>query len=214
MLTTHIDHIVIVAPTLADGVEHVRQCLGVTPQPGGEHPRMGTHNALLKLGDELFLEVMAVNPAAPGPARPRWFDLDRLAPDAAPRLATWVARTTDIRAAVAASPVPLGETEPMTRGALNWLITIPCDGSLPLDGVAPTLIEWHNGPHPAKNLQDQGCSLVRLEGLHQQAGKVSDLLQSTGFQGDFFVYPVAPGERPGLVAHIRTPGGLRVLRAA
>ena len=143
MPTTHIDHIVIVAPSLAEGVEYVRQSLGVTPQPGGEHPRMGTHNALLKLGDEIFLEVMAVNPGAAGPARARWFDLDHLSQNAEPRLATWVARTDDIQAAVTASQVPLGNMEPMMRGALNWLITIPQDGSLPLDGVAPTLIQWH-----------------------------------------------------------------------
>lgn len=214
MLTSHLDHLVIVAPSLAQGVDHVRQCLGVTPQPGGEHPRMGTHNALLKLGDDIFLEVIAINPDAPGPARPRWFGLDHLDQNAAPRLATWVARTNDIHAAVAASPVPLGDLEPMTRGALNWLITIPQDGSLPLDGVAPTLIQWHNGPHPANKLQDQGCSLVRLEGFHPQADKISGLLQATGFQGEVFMYPVVLGERACLVAHIQTPKGLRVLHAA
>ena len=213
MLTTHPDHLVIVARSLADGAEYVRQCLGVTPQPGGEHPRMGTHNALLKLGDALFLEVMAINPAAPGPARPRWFDLDRMAPNAAPRLATWVARTNDIRAAAAASPVPLGAIEPMTRGALNWLITIPQDGTLPLEGVAPTLIEWHNGPHPAANLQDQGCSLIRLEGYHPQADKVSAMLRASGFQGTVSMHAVAPDEPAYLAAHIQTPQGLRVIGA-
>ena len=214
MLTSQLDHIVIVAPSLVQGVEYVRQCLGVTPQPGGEHPRMATHNALIKLGDEIFLEVIAINPGAPGPARPRWFELDRMDRNAMPRLATWVARTNDIHAAVAASTVPLGNMEPMTRGALNWLITIPGDGSLPMHGMAPTLIEWHNGPHPAINLKDQGCSLVKLEGFHPQADRIAELLQSIGFSGNFPVYPIAQGEPPYLVAHIQTPDGPRVLRAA
>jgi hypothetical protein len=214
MLSTYLDHITIVSPTVASGVEYVRQMLGVTPQPGGEHPRMGTHNALLKLGDEIFLEVIAVNPDAPAPDRPRWFALDHLAPDTAPRLATWVARTNDVQAAVAASPVALGNSEPMSRGSLNWLITIPHDGSLPLHGIAPTLIQWHNGPHPANKLQDQGCTLVKLEGFHPQADKISSLLHSAGFQGGFVVYPLAAGEQPYLVAHIQTLGGLRVIRAA
>ena len=162
MLTSHLDHIIIVAPSLPAGVEYVCQTLGVTPQPGGEHPRMGTHNALLKLGNEMFLEVIAINPDAPAPDRPRWFELDQLRSNAAPRLATWVARTSDIQAAAAAAaPVALGSIEPMRRASLNWLITIPQDGSLPLHGIAPTLIQWQNGPHPASNLQDQGCSLVR-----------------------------------------------------
>jgi hypothetical protein len=212
MPTSHLDHLVIVAPSLAEGVDYVRRTLGVTPQPGGEHSRMGTHNALLKLGDELFLEVISVNSGAARPARPRWFDLDQLDPNAAPYLATWVARTNDIRAAVAAAPISLGTVEPMTRGALDWLITIPHDGSLPLDGVAPTLIQWHNGPHPATGLKDQGCSLIKLEGFHPQAEQISKMLQATGFQGDFFAHPLAAGEPPYLAAQIRTPSGLRTLR--
>ncbi len=63
--------------------------------------------------------------------------------DTPPRLATWVARTNDIRSTVAACSEPLGNVEPMSRGELSWLITIPPDGSLPFAGIAPTLIEWH-----------------------------------------------------------------------
>lgn len=71
-----IDHITITAPSLAAGAEFVSQTLGVLPQVGGEHPRMGTHNLLLRLGDALFLEVISPNPLVPAPARPRWFALD------------------------------------------------------------------------------------------------------------------------------------------
>lgn len=214
MLTTHLDHITIVAPTLAEGVEYVRQSLGVTPQTGGQHPRMGTHNALLKLGDEIFLEVIAVDPDAQAPDRARWFELDRLAADAAPRLATWVARTSDIQAAAAAAPGSLGSIEPMSRGSLNWLITIPPDGSLPLHGAAPTLIRWQNGPHPAKNLQDQGCSLVMLEAYSPHADAISHMLRSAGFGGGVSVSRVPEGTDSYLVAHIQTPTGMRILGSA
>lgn len=49
---------------------------------------MGTHNLMLRLGDSSYLEIIAINPAAPAPGRPRWFALDRLAGDGSPRLAT------------------------------------------------------------------------------------------------------------------------------
>ena len=70
-----IDHITVTAPTLEAGAAFVVQALGVAPQPGGEHPLMGTHNLLLKLSDTAFLEVIAVNPKATAPQRPRWFEL-------------------------------------------------------------------------------------------------------------------------------------------
>jgi len=213
MLRSHIDHIVITAPSLEVGVEYVRQTLGVSPQAGGEHLRMGTHNAVLKLGEKLYLEVIAINPNAPQPDRPRWFRLD--APDASEpiRLATWIARTNDIYAAATASPIPLGEVEPMSRGQMNWLITLPADGSLPLQGIAPTLIQWPPGVHPADRLPESGCSLVSLEGFHPEAEKVISMLEAIGFAGNFHISPLPPDQRPYLVAHIQTPEGIRQLSA-
>lgn len=182
------------------------------PQVGGEHPRMGTHNYFLRLGEKVYLEVISANPDVPHPGRPRWFQLDQPDSIRAPRLSTWIARTDDIRAAVAASPVSLGNVESMSRGKLNWLITIPEDGSLPLQGVAPILIQWPPGIHPADTLQDPGCSLIRLEGFHPEAGKVMSVLESIGFQGAFSVSALPAGEPPYLVAHIQTPAGPRQLR--
>jgi hypothetical protein len=94
---------------------------------------------------------------------------------------------------------------------LNWLITIPKDGSLPLQGLAPILIQWPPETHPTNTLQDLGCSLIRLEGFHPQAEKVRSVLESIGFQGKFSVSSLPPGELPYLVAHIQTPAGPRQL---
>jgi len=211
MLQSYIDHLVITAPSLEVGVEFVRQTLGVSPQVGGEHPRMGTHNCLLKLGEKLYLEVIAINPNAPHPSRPRWFRLDEPDSSHSVRLATWVVRTGDIEAATDASPIPLGKIEPMSRGPMEWLITTSPDGRPPLQGIAPSLIQWTNGVHPADSLQDKGCRLVRLEGFHPDAEKVAAVLESIGFTGDFHISALAPGEKPYLVAHIQTPFGVKAI---
>jgi hypothetical protein len=209
MFHAFLDHIAIVAPTLEAGCAHVRAALGVEPQPGGEHERMGTHNRLLRLGESLYLEVIAANPAARKPPRPRWFALDTLAPDAPPKLAAWIARSGDIRAALAATDEPLGQVEAMSRGLLEWLITIPADGSLPLGGAAPALIEWHTDTHPALRLDDRGLALERLEIHHPEPARIERLLHALKIAGPVEVVREPAAAR--LVAHIRTPQGLRTL---
>ena len=205
---SQLDHIVITTPNLALGVDYVRQTLGVTPQVGGQHPRMGTHNYFLRLGDTSYLEVIAVDPNAPPPQRPRWYALDQVGPDEHPHLATWVARTDDIEAAASASPVFLGSVEPMTRGQLHWHVTIPKDGSLPCQGIAPTLIQWPLGTHPTATLEDLGCSLTRLECFHPDPETISAVLAAIGFSGEISLRHLPIGARPYLVAHIKSPMGL------
>jgi hypothetical protein len=210
MLHCEIDHLVITASSLSAGAEYVDRILGIRPQVGGTHQRMGTHNLLLKLGPTTYLEIIAVDPALPNPNRPRWFELDELNPHTPPRLATWVARLNDLDTALAESSVPLGKIESMSRGQFNWRITIPPDGKLPLQGIAPTLIQWE-GPHPASLLQDAGCSLLQLEGFHPEADQINEMLKAIGFSGPFTINLLPPYEKPYLVATLATPDGARQL---
>jgi hypothetical protein len=79
---------------------------------------MGTHNALLRLGEHSYLEVIAVDPDGIPPGRPRWFALDdpsmqsRLA--AGPSLITWALRCESLATACARVP-DLGEILSMPR---------------------------------------------------------------------------------------------------
>jgi len=209
MHSCQLDHLVITAPNLAAGLEWVEQTLGVTPQAGGDHQRMGTHNALLRLGDDTYLEVIAPNPAASRPDRPRWYELDRMAPDAAPRLATWVARTTDIQSATVNCSTELGEIETMNRGSLDWLITIPPDGSLPGGGAFPTLIEWKTPEHPAARLVDQGCALSLLQLFYPAPKVLCEVLACLGLADPRVAHETPRGTYPYVVAHIETRHGLR-----
>lgn len=207
MLRSALDHLVITAGTRAAGMAYVADVLGVAMREGGEHPRMFTHNALLRLGEAEYLEVIAANPDAPAPARPRWFDLDRHGADAEPRLVTWVVRTSDIQAAASRSPIPLGQIEAMTRGSLSWLITIPPDGSLPLGGAGPDLIQWSTTEHPAASLPDMGCRLEELVIHHAEADRLEEFLKDIGFEGRVACARPEPNHGPGLTARMRTPTG-------
>ncbi len=203
-----IDHIIITAATLEAGAALVKNSLGVEPQKGGEHPRMGTHNLLLRLGDAMFLEVITCNPVAKSPKRPRWFALDDIKKDAPPMLKTWVVRTADIHSTSIACSESAGEIEPMSRGTINWLITIPKDGSIPMTGGAPAFIQWQTKSHPATQLKDYGLSLSKLQIFHPEPEKISNVLGSINLEGPV---EVLNGNTTKIVAHIDTPQGVREL---
>ena len=207
-----IDHLVIAASTLEEGALFVQKVLGVAPQPGGKHERMGTHNCLLKLGVKLYLEIIAIDPDAAPPSQPRWFALDspymRAQLREGPRLITWVARTADIEQRAAESVQPLGAVHLMRRGSFEWKMTIPEDGHLPGGGLVPTLIEWQGKQHPADAMVESGCLLQALGGAHREPDRIRRALASLDLTGSM---PVCYGASPRLAARIVTPFGVRTL---
>ena len=71
-----LDHLSVIAPTLAEGVDHVRACLDLDVPFGQRHGYMGTYNHLLQLGGTVYLEIVALDPDGRSPGRARWFGLD------------------------------------------------------------------------------------------------------------------------------------------
>lgn len=202
--SSSIDHLVIAAPTLKEGVQYVEQLLGVKMQQGGKHSGMGTQNYLLKLGNKIYLEVIAVDPDAVAPTHPRWFGLDNISEPKKPKLITWIARTENIDAATKVSSIAHGTIQQMSRGNFEWLLTIPEDGSMPYDGIAPMLIEWKHDIHPCDNLEDKGYRLLKLEAYHPNAKAINTMLAVIGFEGPVVINEVAGKEEAHLVAYIQT----------
>lgn len=207
-----LDHITVAANDLAEGVAHVESALGIAPPAGGAHPLMGTHNHLLRLSGTTFLEVIAPNPTAPAPARPRWFAMDdprtRAALAASPRLLTWVVRTPDIAAVLAKIPQAARPAITVTRGQLEWQISVPPDGSMPFGGAFPTVIQWPDGPYPASRMADLGCALLAFEIRHPEADTIRSTL--AGVLDDARIR-IEVADAPSFRAVIRTPRGDREL---
>ncbi len=200
-MTLRLDHLAVSAATLAEGAAALQAALGLAPAGGGEHAAMGTHNRLISLGD-IYLEVIAVNPAAPPPGRPRWFDLDRFT--GPPRLTNWICACEDLPAELALSPPGTGRPMALSRGDFRWDMAVPDDGRLPFDGVFPALIRWHGTAHPAPRLPDHGLRLRQLTLTHPRARALRAALD--GRLDDPRV-EVAEGPVPGLRARIDTPSG-------
>jgi hypothetical protein len=193
-----LDHLALSAARLDDGVALIEQLLGVPMAGGGTHAAMGTHNRLLSLGD-LYLEVIAVDPTAAPPDRPRWFDLDHF--DGPPRLTTWIVATGDLPATLATGPPGWGMPLQLERGDYRWQMAVADDGRLPFDGVCPAVMQWQGTLHPAAALPDHGLRLARLTVSHPQAPTLQDALRLDDPRVAFVTGPV------GLQAVIDTPRG-------
>ena len=140
------------------------------PGPGGKHALMGTHNRLLSLACEAFprcyLEIIAIDPDAPAPARRRWFDLDDAAMQAALHRGPApdpLGRARDDLAAECAAGRHRhrprrdpGRRARHAAGLLRWRIAVRADGRRPAGGL-PTLIEWGE-VHPADHLAEPAAA--------------------------------------------------------
>ena len=215
-----LDHLVIMANSLAEGEAWCEATLGVTPGPRGEHPLMGTHNRLLRIDSatypRAYLELIAINSEATyalGTRATRWFDMDN-APIGArvaqngPQLIHWVASVPDIAAAVqtlAMQGIDRGPAIAASRmtpsGLLQWQITVRDDGQRLFDGCLPTLIQWGEA-HPTGSMPQSGVTLHALKIAHPAADPLQAAFDGIGIQG------IAVHNAPGRITAIfETPKG-------
>ena len=226
-MTTSLDHLVVIADSLATGVAWCEQQLGVTPGPGGQHPLMGTHNRLLRIDSSgwprAYLEIIAIEPGVSPLRHPplqHWFDMDDADLMASvrthgPRLLHWVARTDKLGPALAATQLAgwdrgegLQASRMTPQGLLTWQISVRPDGQRLLDGVLPTLIEWGSA-HPAEAMPEQGIRLRQLRLQHPEHTRLRTWAQTIGLgQVEWEDGP------PALLATLDTPGGPVVLSSS
>lgn len=225
-LVSTVDHLVVAAASLDEGVSWCEKTLGITPGLGGEHPLMGTHNRLFSIASDdfpdVYLEIIAIHSGAPSAritgAR-RWFDLDDPELQAqigksGPRLVHFVARTPQAEAGVRAlSRLGLDRGEvlqasrPTARGLLSWKITVRPDGQRLFYGALPTLIEWGQ-THPARSMSASGVTLQSLAARHPRAEALREAHAAIGLEG----VVLQPGS-PNLIATLQTPRGPVVLES-
>lgn len=198
-----LDHLAVAGESLEAAAAYVEEALGVPLQDGGRHAMFGTHNRLLGLADGLYLEAIAVDPAAVPQRRPRWFDLDRFG--GAPRISNWICRCADLDAALQNLPEGAGQPLALARGDLRWLMAVPESGVLPFQNMFPALIEWQ-GAHPAPRLEQRGCGLKYLAIAHPEALELRSMLDT---HDPRVVFETGPA---GFEARFDTPHGARVLR--
>ncbi len=206
-MTVTLDHLVWAGPDLGRAVSGLAARTGVEPRPGGRHPGQGTANALLALGGETYLEVMAPDPDAGDGDGPLGRALTGLA---GPRLVAWLARTTDAEVSAAAvreagwraTVAPLSRETP-EGDLLEWrLVRLAGHDAGPL---APILIDWGDAPHPSASAP-AGVELVAFHLEAPDPTPVRALLDVLGADIE-----VRSGPAPRLAARMQASGSALVL---
>ena len=204
-----LDHLVYAVPDLDAAIADIEVRWGVRATPGGQHVGRGTHNALIALGGEAYLEIIAPDLAQPEPPQPRSFGIDALT---APRLVTWAVKAPGIEGRVAraiAAGYDPGPARAMSRARpdgvlLSWKLTQRAE--VAGDGLVPFLIDWGATPHPSTTAA-AGCALRGLRAEHPAPSVIGKMLAALEVE-----LPVTEGAAPALIATIETPRGLLELR--
>ena len=140
-------HIVLGCNTLQEGTDYVEKKLGLTLSEIGYHLHMGTHNRVIKISENIYLEVIAIDPNANKPKHFRWFNLDNKKQQArlkkSPQIIGYVIENQN--------PDMLKFYNPFfeaSRGNYCWEFAMPkSDDTLINDeliesGLVPSLIKW------------------------------------------------------------------------
>ncbi len=206
---SQLDHILLGCNDLERGIDFVEQRAGVRPAVGGVHPRRGTRNALLSLGERRYLEVIAPDPKQ-DPNHVEQFALKTLAhlkELSSPHLIGWAAHPSDLEkfsallrdAGIAfLGPWPGSRQRPDGK-LLQWKSLNLKDDQ---GGLLPFFIEWSaDSIHPSADAP-KGCRLARFGAVTPNPAalnKIIDLLQLDML--------VSQGDKAALQATIVGPQG-------
>jgi hypothetical protein len=204
-----LDHLVYATPDLDLGITTIEKLLGVRATPGGQHPGLGTRNALVALGPSSYLEIIGPDPDQPAPAGRRRFGIDELK---APRIVRWVAKSNDLETVAvtaARKGVKLGPVTPGSRRrpdgvVLAWRYTDP--NVVEAEGLIPFFIDWGTSPHPSATAA-RGATLLQVRAEHPDAMRVQKILEALGLD-----LRVQKGSAPAIIATIDSPKGRVELR--
>ena len=162
-----LDHIVLGSHTLQEGTDFVKNKLGLSLSEIGYHQDMGTHNRVIKISNNIYLEVIAIDPNSKTPQKLRWFNLDNNKQQAklkiSPQIIGYVIENhnPDMLNLYA----PFFET---SRGDYKWEFAFPksdnnlVDDQLIESGLVPSLIKWKS-KKPVSEMADNHFQLEKFQ---------------------------------------------------
>lgn len=161
---------------LEDGAARFSAHTGVTPAYGGTRACGGTHNSLLSLGEEVYLEPIALDPAQPQLAALA----SQAPPDFRPDLFAFAVRAaylTHVEGLVARAALSVAGRHRVRRQTpegtfLEWQSLVV--GGHPFGNLMPFFVQGGPELHPAQTAP-QGCRLLEFSVGHPQGQALSRL---------------------------------------
>ena len=200
-----LDHIILLIADLEDFKSRFEADAGVTVTIGGAHPGLGTANLLVSVGDGVYLEFIAPDPALEEPTGLG----ARLVAYPEPQIAGFAARTRDMAATVAAVEAAgltatgpaAGSRETPAGDLLAWAALYV--GGHDFGDQVPFFIDWVATPHPSRT-SAQGLKLLSFQAVHPDPEGLSAIYRELGVP-----VTVVAGAAPGFELRIDTPNGER-----
>ncbi len=201
-----IDHIVYCVPDLEEAIDTIADKLGVRPSIGGRHLHQGTRNALLNLGDQCYLELLATDHENETVKARRWMGIDLID---APSITRWSLKSSDIaadsRLLTTYDPtmgtIHTGQRMTTKGDILIWQMTLPLPE--PAVELAPFFTDWSaSAMHPTDSLAGM-CTLDRIAFYHPNPHKMMTLFASLDI--DLVIERAA---QAAIHVYIRSPKGI------
>ena len=162
-----LDHIVIGAYTLEEGTEFVETKLQAKLSDIGYHKDMGTHNRVIRISDQIYLEVVALDPQNMILKNRKWFNLDnsnlQLKLKKSPQIIGYVIENE--RLGISKYYDQFFEA---SRGEYRWHFAMPklkkniLDIGIIETGIIPSLISWKS-KKPIYQMKKNQFELISFE---------------------------------------------------
>jgi len=203
--TRKLDHLVYCVPDLDEAIKDFKDNYGLQINLGGKHTHQGTMNAILKIGNACYLELLAIDLDNPNFKSARWMGIDLIE---TPRLTRWCLATDNIEADASTlkrinsnmGELIIGERKTPTGHLLQWQMSKPL--AHPLIEPLPFLIDWSKSDtHPVANLK-QLCTLESLEIQFDSNDALNGIINQWDMTNIY-----TPNAESKLVAKFKGPNG-------
>jgi len=162
-----LDHIVFGATTLEEGTDFIENILQAKLSDIGYHKDMGTHNRVIKISNEVYLEVVAIDPNINNLKNRKWFNLDnpnlQLKLKKSPQIIGYVIEKMDINMSKYYDPFFA-----VSRANYRWQFAMPTykknilDSKIVETGIIPSLISWKS-EKPINQMKKNQFELISFE---------------------------------------------------